>query len=177
MLEGGKMDYAKLKEAKKIYESMIHFFGSLESRGLYRSPLKNVPLAGIMAVDLGSFMLYLSASDGSIDSDEVEAYRYITGRNVSGRDMVNLISKNRIYSESFESRVPMAMEIAVNSKIKFADGPNEIPLAVLLFEFYKKLGVAMVTANNAVADNEKRDFNTYLNTVANYLARNGYRVS
>ena len=91
--------------------------------------------------------------------------------------MVNLISKNRIYSESFESRVPMAMEIAVNSKIKFTDGPNEIPLAVLLFEFYKKLGVAMVTANNAVAANEKRDFNIYLNTVANYLARNGYRVS
>ena len=171
------MDYVKLKEAKSIFDSMIHFFGVIENRGLFKSPLKNVPMAGIMAVDLSSFMLYLSASDGSIDPDEVEAYRYITGKNVTGRDMVNLISKNRIYSESFESRVPMAMEIAVNSKIKFADGPNEIPLAVLLFEFYKKLGVAMVTANNAVAANEKRDFNIYLNTVANYLARNGYRVS
>ena len=59
MLEGGKMDYAKLKEAKKIYESMIHFFGSLESRGLYRSHLKRVQLAGSMAGDVGGCMRYL----------------------------------------------------------------------------------------------------------------------
>lgn len=171
------MDYVKLKEAKSIFDSMIHFFGVIENRGLFKSPLKNVPMAGIMAVDLSSFMLYLSASDGSIDPDEVEAYRYITGKNVTGRDMVNLISKNRIYTESFESRVPLTMEIAVKERIKFTSALHEIPLAVLLFDFFKTLGMAIVTANNAVAANEKRDFNIYLNMLANYLAKNGYHVS
>ena len=177
VLRRGKLDFSKLKEVKDMYNAMIGFFDALEKQGAYQSPVKNVPLSGIMMVDLSSFMLYMSASDGSIDSAEVDVFRYITDMNVNGKDMVGIIKNSNIYSTEFESRVPATMQIAVDSGINFNDKGNKIPLAVVLFEFYKMLGAAMVAANNEIDKNEKRDFGIYLTTLANYLAKHGYRVS
>lgn len=171
------MDYSELKTIKEMYDGMIGFFDTVENQGLYSSPIKDVRMSTILMIDLIRFMLYLSASDGSIDYGEVEAFRYITGLDVSGREMVDLIKEHNVYSTQFESQVPVAMQIAVNSGIQFNANGNRLPLAVLLFEFYKMLGTIMVTANDEVAENEKNDFAIYLTTLASYLAKNGFRVS
>ena len=171
------MNYLELKEAKQTYDLMSNAFEMLESKGMIKSPIESLSLKKLLRLEIAQYLMYLSASDGRIDDNEVTVYQVITGFGDKAHDIIDFIKENNIYSTSFESTVPFSMKIAVEAeyiRLRSTGEFLEHTLPELLLGLYEHIGLTLIQADGGVTYNERRDLNIYLNTLKEYMRERGF---
>ena len=156
---------------------MSNAFEMLESNGVASSPFESISLKNLLKLDIAQYLMYLSASDGRIDDNEVIVYQVVTGYGDKLQDIIKYIKDNRIYSTSFESTVPYSMKIAVEAeyvRLRVTGKTLEHPLPELVFNLYEYIGMTLIQADGGVTYNERRDYNIYLNTLKEYMRERGF---
>lgn len=124
-----------------------------------------------LRTELTTFLMYLSASDGSVAWQESEFIRDYLGWNLSTNEIHQFIKENQIYSTEFESEVPASMRLFVraDNAVYENEGRNESLACEILFRIYEALGKEFLACDNDVTDNEVEDLTIYLRTLQNYI--------
>jgi len=129
-------------------------------------------LGTIARVEMGLFMMYLSASDGEVSWEEAELISGACGLNLTVEGLAEFIDENRLYSEAFEQQVPVSLKILVAADNVLHEEGESISGSLELIECYRALGIGLINADEEVDPNEERDMDTYLKMMTDYRDAN-----
>lgn len=173
------MNIERLKITKQIIEQLEEFLESLESNGWTDLP-KDITFKQVLRLDLCKYAMYLIASDKSINTDEVEMYRFLTGFGGDDMDSIkDFIESSNVMSYEFQSTPPISLVSlvkATNSLIRVnLDASETIKKIYELYVFSFMLsGKEMLKADNKVSYDEQNDYETYIETIKGYIKRHSY---
>ncbi len=123
-------------------------------------------------IEIGMFMMYLSASDGTIQWDEASIISDICDLNLSPSNLGDFIRDKNIYSTEFESKVPVTFKLMVTADNELRKAGVDVTGSDLLLETYKAVGEALVKADGDVDENEVSDYKIYINMLERYRDEN-----
>jgi hypothetical protein len=125
--------------------------------------------------ELASFMMYLSASDGTIRWEEASVISELCDLALTPETLGDFIRKHNIYSTEFEKKVPLSFQMMVdldNAIIKAGVSPDEATGSSGLLDVYKAVGGELIQSDGDIHDNEVSDYNTYIEMLEEYRAKN-----
>ena len=168
------MNYQDLLEAKKYFDNIAELCDTLDAGNWWEKPDDcDLTLRQILECDIANFIMYLSASDGVLSAEEVQAYRVITG---FGGDNVETIKKhiqeNNIYSMDFESEPPLIMKLLSTAERNAILCGLKLESSILqgMVAFYGIIGQIIVSIDGGITYNEKRDLNIIMDTIKGFAA-------
>lgn len=123
-------------------------------------------------MEMGMFMMYLSASDGQISWDEAKIISDICELNLSPNDLGKFIRENNIYSTEFEQKVPVTLQIMVQADNALLAAGNNTSGSKAMIGTYKAVGEALIKSDGDVDDNEVNDYKIYINMLEEYRDNN-----
>ena len=169
------MDLSVIKLAKQEYEDMCNVFDSLEKKRVVDSPSGSMKLRDVLRMDVANYLVYLSASDGQIDPNEVMVYQMITGMKNDAEEIKEFIEENNIYSASFGSTVPASLKIAVEAEYRIVMVTGEtITFPEQVIRLFEKIGQVLIEADGGVTESERKDYNAYIETLKEHLRNRGF---
>lgn len=126
----------------------------------------------VARMELGMFMMYLSASDGEISWDEAKLISQICDLNLTPTTMGDFIRENNIYSTEFEQKVPITLQLMVTADNKLLEAGNETSGSDALISTYETVGKCLINVDGTVDDNEAVDYRIYTQMLAEYRDKN-----
>ena len=144
----------------------------IDEKKLWNKPENcNIALKELLNVNIAEYIMYLSASDGRISFEELQAYKAITGY---GGETINsfkkYIEENNIYSMDFESNPPLIMTILSQSERNAIMCGAQIEESILkiVVTLYKIIGEIIISIDGGITYSEKRDLKIILRTMEEY---------
>ena len=124
--------------------------------------------------ELAMFMMYLSASDGTVMHSETQTIAYYTGVDLTPEKMATFIRDNNIYSTEFENKVPASLQLAVlaDNMIRSFDKETEIVASELVLTAYKLMANELVNADGEFSVNEQADVDIFIKNIEKYVDEN-----
>lgn len=171
------MNNRDLRKAARQYSMMYMIFETLDTDGVIKSPVKDTKLTEVFRINIAEYLMYLSVSDGKIDDQEVEVFRKITGFRDSIEGIYDYIKYNSKYLTDYSNTVPSSMKVAVKAEknLEKATGVRRNPtLPAMLLNLYEVIGAGIITADGDINYNERHAYNTYLDTLEDYMAKRGF---
>ena len=129
-------------------------------------------LGTIARVEMGLFMMYLSASDGMVSWEEAKLISDTCGLNLTVESLAEFIDENNLYSEAFERQVPVSLKILVAADNVLHEEGGEVSGSLELIESDRALGIGLINADEKVDPNEERDMDIYLKMMTDYRNAN-----
>lgn len=127
----------------------------------------------IARLNLAQFMMYLSASDGKIEWSEVDNISKYLDVDLTPEAVNKFIREQNIYSTKFEQEVPVALQALVSAdNLLWDNGKRDTCSAEMLLTLYKAVGIELINTDGDVDDNEKQDYNIYIDMLSNYVMAN-----
>ncbi len=170
------MNYQDIATAKELFDSLSELCDTMEDAGLWeKTPDITIRLRAVLQSNLAEFMLYLSASDGHLSSQEVEVYQAITGFEGDSTDsLVRYIRDHNIYSEDFESKPPLIMRLMSECERNAVARGIAVKSSVLQsLAFLFKLVGNIIISLDGITPTEKRDFDIIMGTVNRFVSTYG----
>ena len=168
------MNYQDLLQAKEYFDNIANLCDTIDEHDLWEKPSHmTITLREIFQHDVANFIMYLSAADGRLSAEEVQAYRVITGY---GGDNVDTIKKhieeNNIYSMDFESEPPLIMKLLSKAERNavMCGASFESSVLKLVARFYGLIGQIIISIDGGITYNEKRDYNIIMDTINGFAA-------
>ena len=139
--------------------------------GSERSMRQNRQLA---RKEILNFLMYLSASDGSIEQKESAFIKECLQESITPEEICERIEENNIYSISFEQKIPLILKRLVqkdNADRLSDDKPDHI-LSRQYIDAYEKLGKLFIACDREVSRCELDDLNTYIGNMRSFFNAN-----
>ena len=155
-----------------MLRAAAHALGKMsDSSGFSDLSLK---IEGMCRLELAAFMLYLSSSDGSIDSRETDTIAYYTGVNFTPQQALDYIRAENIYSVDFENRVPAIIEllVTIDNLPVMAEFGVDVHGSELLLNAYQLLGEELMETDGSRSPQEQIDFDTFIGNIKKYIGEN-----
>lgn len=124
--------------------------------------------------EIMQFLMYLSASDGSIEVKEAIFIKDYFDEQISPEEMCQQIEEENIYSASFEKKAPLTLKRLVrfdNSTYEKQDALVE-SLAEKYICLYEALGKEFIACDHEVSQCERDDLNTYITNMRSFYRAN-----
>lgn len=133
--------------------------------------LSEMPMRKIIRLDFVQFLMYLSASDGTISYEESNFINEYFDWDLSPSDIKYFIEKHDIYSVDYETKVPFSMRlfVAADNTLYDSQGDSEYLCSQLLLQVYTVLGEEFLACDLNATDNEVQDLTIYLTTLQNFI--------
>ena len=133
--------------------------------------LSEMPIRRVIKIDLLKFLMYLSASDGTISYEESNFINEYLDWDLSPDFIKSFIKEHHIYSVDYETEVPFSMQlfVAADNTLYDKQGYNEYLFSQLLLQVYTILGKEFLECDSNVTDNEVQDLTIYLTTLQNFI--------
>ena len=124
--------------------------------------------------ELLSFMMYVSASDGTIDASEAKVIEYYTGISASPQAIREHVRKNNIYSAEYKNTVPHIFQAMINvdNDIYRKGIQVEKNMGEIMIEVYTGIANELINADGAVSETERTNVDVYINNLNKYLNDN-----
>ena len=125
-----------------------------------------------LRMELGEFLAYLSASDGTIKSAETQMISECTGESFTPASLKAIIQENNIYSVEFESKVPEGMDILAeidNILLDLLEEPQDFAISELYLNVYRQAGEALIMADGDADEAELQDYDIYMTMLEHFL--------
>ena len=166
------MNYRDITKAKEYFDSIVNICDIIDEKELWDKPDDSeVKLRDILKINIAEFIMYLSASDGSLTFEELQVYKAITGYGGETLDSFKTyIQKNNIYSTGFESKPPLIMEILSRAERTAIMYGAELETSILsaLVSLYKMIGKIVITVDGGVTYSERRDYQIIISTIEGF---------
>lgn len=117
-------------------------------------------------LEVCTFLLYLSAGDGRLTATERDYINDLLDYNYSLDAYADFVKQNHIYSEEFEQKVPVTLQITgnVDQKVKQVD-PSIPPFVPTIIDFLESVGAEFVCCDGELARQEKMDYHIYISNL------------
>lgn len=152
---------------KELVDNMCEAVETLGVKGGLEAGIGNAA-----RLELGMFMMYLSASDGTIEWDEARTISEICNLNLTPNELGQFIRENNIYSTEFEAKVPVTFQLIVTGDNKLAEMGIDVSGSDAMLATYKAVGEALIKSDCDVDDNEVKDYKIYINMLEEYRDKN-----
>lgn len=155
-------------QLKELVDNMCEAVGSVSEKAELPDGMDD-----IVRMELGMFMMYLSASDGTIKWDEAHLISDMCNLDLTPNNIGDFIRKNNIYSTEFEQKLPVIFELMVKVDNALYDaGRSDLSVSDSLLDTYKALGQAIIQSDREVDDNEVKDYKIFISMLEEYRDRN-----
>ena len=175
-----KMNEMRKTSLKGALEEVYELCDKMEE------PIKlnlDMDIRHIVQVEFLQFMMYLSASNGTIDRREAELISVVLGNDVTPLQIKEFIEEKNIYSTEFEQKVPVTFQIVtaldnmlekqgVNLWRGNESNENYTNISELFLYMYKLMAQAVCEADGNIEKEERDDWNTYRSMLENYINEN-----
>ena len=134
--------------------------------------LSKMPIRRIIRFDFLKFLMYLSASDGTISYEESNFINeYLEWPQLSPNSIKSFIEEHHIYSVDYETKVPSSMKLFVEAdNILYEINPSsECVFSKYLLGVYAMLGKEFLACDLNTTDNEVQDLTIYLTTLQKFI--------
>ncbi|MBQ9304306.1 AAA family ATPase [Butyrivibrio sp.] len=124
--------------------------------------------------EITQFLMYLSAADGTIDSDETHFVNVYMEKEYSPDEMREVIENENIYSMAFESRAPKTLKRLVrldNAKYEKEDELEESSAEKYIC-LYEALGMEFLNYSHTPCQQETDDLSTYIKNMRSFYRAN-----
>lgn len=121
-----------------------------------------------------NFLLYLSASDGSIEVAEALFIKDYLSEQISPEEMCQRIEEDNIYSSAFEQRIPLTLKrlVKLDNSTYEKKGELEESDAEKYICGYEALGKEFIACDHEVSQSERDDFSTYITNMRSFYRAN-----
>ncbi len=121
-----------------------------------------------------NFLLYLSASDGSIETSEALFINDYLDEQLSPEVMCQRIEEENIYSKTFEERAPLILKklVKLDNAQYEKDGQLKESQAEKYICMYEGLGKAFASCDREMCQSEKEDLSTYITNMRSFYRAN-----
>lgn len=117
----------------------------------------------VTEMEMTQFALYLMASDGVIEDDEVKFFECVFDMSVTAEDLKGLIIDYDIYSTEFEQRPPLCFRLAAYAEVFYkANGVEDFEVMDSLIDGWFTFGKLLIASDDDIADSEVDDLTTYI---------------
>lgn len=131
-------------------------------------------LKDVLKKEAVDFLMYLSASDGTIANKETDFIFQVFDEEYSTDDLNRTIQNRNLYSSEFERTVPTVLKCLVandNTKVsankKIAAGSEQF------YRTFETLGKEFIACDDNVAESEVNDLTIYLTMLKDYINSEG----
>jgi len=120
--------------------------------------------------DLLHFVMYLTASDRIIRSEETQFISRYLERSFSEQELADIIQKKNIHSADFEETVPTSLiEISEFEKEQINSVNCKSSFTFSYIRIFKEIGEAIIVCDNNVHEDEIEDFDIYINMMLEHI--------
>ena len=114
-------------------------------------------------LDMVKYLLFLSVSDDIISDEEAQFFKDYLGYNFQSAQIESLVEKFELKEDTFLQTVPFSFGVLMEADRQIIAQNGQNPGAALaLLRVYYALGSAFVSCDESIAEEERRDFTTYL---------------
>ena len=134
----------------------------------------NEALKTLLKNDIKNFLMYLSASDGTISKKEADYISEFLGENTTTGEINSFIQENNLYSVAFENRVPASIMCFVEYDNQSSNNEaNPEPISTLYYQLFEIAGKEFIACDEDVSESEVNDLTIYLKTLRDYIKQTG----
>lgn len=161
------LEESTLSSMKRAVASLKHLMESIDSASgaMAAYGLNDISLdaGGLVKVDLQKFLLYLMASDGVIEDEEVSFINRLFELELTAEDWKEVIVEANIYTNDFAQNTPVSMHIAAyGDEYMRIQGGENLELVEKVIEGFTLFGKSFVGVDGDVADSEIEDLAAYI---------------
>ena len=171
------MNFKNVEITKKLINSMIEVLNTIQEKDYVELP-HDVNFYDLYRWDLTDFIMYMIASDGSINIDEVEVYRYLTNYE---EDTLSTLKENiensNITSYDFQSKIPVTLKLLVNATnkiIRYNLGLTINPFLETFLLTFIYAGRDIMYSDGGTTYQERRNFEIYIKNLIAYIEEHSY---
>ena len=167
------MDYKLISEAAKRYKDISKICDIIDKKKLltrtdgYKRALKD-----IFRIDTAKFMMFLSASDGSLSRTEVELLDAVTGCNTDAKTLAVLIKEFKLNSVQFAVKILPVIKIAVECDKAVEENGliKDKCFSEAVVGFFKVFGKAVIGLDG-VTKKEDNGFDIYIGNLESFIEK------
>ena len=166
------MNNQDILHARQYFDRIANTCDYIDKKNWWNKPDNiNLTLRDILQNDIEDFIMYLSASDGTVSAEEINAYKAITG---STDERFNLAKKRNATFADFRNEPPFIFKVLSRAETNAMARGAKFESSVLsnVMALYRVIGHTIMSADGNVAEQEKKDFDIIMNTIANYIENN-----
>ena len=131
----------------------------------------------LVMTDLILYAMYLTASDGEVKEIEAERITENFGYKLNPVKIGKMIKEYNLYSNEFESEVPVSIELFVQVDNAFHEqgldekpGEEKLsPVCELIYQIFEDVTELVIASDGEVHEQEKTDADIYLTMLNGYL--------
>lgn len=155
-------------EVKRILHRMYELCDVIDATPAgIKSLTDDFSLRDALFTDTARFIMYLSASDGTVSKVEAEYLSDLFDGSMTPAKIGQLIEKQNIYSTEFEQEAPLSLKIFAKADNMMGTSASET-----LLGFFSTVGKEFCMCDGDVAANERVDLNIYIGTMRSYIDEN-----
>lgn len=165
-----------VQKAKELLEQLYEYCDKIDETPMgLKYQNKGLTLRQSLFLDISNYLMYLSASDGTVSLSEAKFLGDLLGYSISPDEIISLIREHNIYSTKFENTVPLTLQCIIKvDKIlqkKVAGFDIESSASAIFTSFFNALGKAFILCDQNINENERRDFLIYKDTLVSYVRK------
>ena len=163
------MNDKDMLHAREYFNKIANICDVIDGKGWWNKPDSvDLTLRDILQNDIEDFIIYLSASDGIVSHEEVNAYRAITG---CTDDHFHTKRKSFIATQDFRYEPPFIFKVLSRAEINAIARGARFENSVLgnVMALYRVIGHTVMSADGTVCENEKGDFDMIMQTISDYI--------
>jgi len=163
------MNDRNILQVRQYFDRIADICDTIDAKGWWNKPENvNLTLRDILQNDIEDFIIYLSASDGTVSEEEIEAYKAITG---STGENFSTTAKRNPAAPDFRSEPPFIFKVLSRAEINAMARGARFESSVLgnVMALYRVIGHTIMAADGNVSTKEKNDFDIVMQTIADYI--------
>ena len=163
------MNDKDMLHAKQYFNKIADICDTIDAKGWWNKPDNvNLTLRDILQNDIEDFIMYLSASDGDVSSEEIDAYQAITGLS---KEHFQSKGTRTAASPDFRDEPPFIFKVLSRAEINAIARGAKFESSVLgnVMALYRVIGHTIMSADGDISQEEKKDFDIIMETIANYI--------
>ena len=163
------MNNNDMLHARQYFDKIAKICDVIDGKGWWNKPDNvNLSLRDILQSDIEDFIIYLSASDGTVSPEEIAAYKSITG---STSDKFDKPAQRNPSAPDFRSEPPFIFKVLSRAEINAIARGARFQNSVLgnVMALYRVIGHTIMHADGSLSEHEKRDFDMIMQTIEEYI--------
>ncbi|MCF0133428.1 MAG: AAA family ATPase [Blautia sp.] len=157
------------KEIQNFIDELYELAITTKDEKMNESRIRQMARKEIM-----NFLMYLSASDGSIEVKEAIFIKDYFSEQISPEEICQRIEDDNLYSSAFEQKAPMVLKRLVNNdnlEYKVAEELKESKAEKYIC-LYEALGKEFIACDHEVSQCERDDLATYIGNMRSFYKAN-----
>ena len=154
-----------IEQLKEIVDNMCEALNNVAANSDLPAGLE---LGRAARYEMGEFMMYLAAADGTIQADEAKFISTITEMDLTTRDIDQTIEEENIQSAEFKQKVPEVFKVLIIVDQQLNAEGKDSSASDAMLRIYEAIGMCLVFSSGEIDENVMSAYGIYMKMLKKY---------